>query len=775
MKAVIMAGGEGSRLRPLTCDTPKPMVRLCGKPAICYILELLARHGVTQAAVTVRYLAEQITSYFDSGEYSGIKLDFVKEERPLGTAGGVKNAVGGSEGDFIVISGDALCDIDLAAAVMQHRQTGADATIVVTHVSDPREYGLVSFDCDGVVTGFVEKPGWTQASTDAANTGIYILNADVMELVPEGREYDFAKDLFVQMLAAGRKICVYETDGYWCDIGGLGTYLSCQHDLLAGRAGGILPETDRADMAAGGVFLRDDMPQGDFKTVPPVYIGRGVKIGTGAVIGPNAIICDGASVGAFARVRSSCLLSDAYVGDRARLTGAVVCASASVKAGAEMFEGSAAGAGSVIGSDAKILQDVRIWPAKYVDDGARVCENLRFGSAARELFDDGGICGEAGVELTPEFCARLGAAAASLKCGSRIGVANSPGRAARTLKSAFIAGALSTGAQVWNFGEITEAEAAFSVSFCGLELAAYISGGAVCSVKLLGDGGLPAVRPTERELEGRLMRGEFTRCSWNAYREVADMTGMRLLYQQELYRCAAGGLAGMAARPRSDGREGARLLEDALLKLGCDTGSGPVMTLSEDGMHLSIRDTQAGAIPPERVLAVCCLIELEDGYDIALPCDAPLAIDRLAERYGKTVKRYMSCPADFSEREIRRFARSRYWLRDGMMSAVKILDYMKRTNQTLHEINGRIPAFCTAARTVGIDENPSRLLAGFSSDENHPHEGVLLMREGGSLTIRPSKKGSMLKITAEAADAETAEELCNEITGSICPHDRTGE
>ncbi len=767
MKAVIMAGGEGSRLRPLTCDIPKPMVKLCGKPAICYILDLLSRHSVTHASVTVRYLAEQITSYFESGEYGGIKLNFVREERPLGTAGGVKNAVGADDGAFIVISGDALCDIDLTAAVMHHRQMGADATIIVTRVSDPREYGLVSFDSDTVVTGFIEKPGWTQASTDAANTGIYILNADIMDMVPENEEYDFAKNLFVDMLASGKKICAFETDGYWCDIGDLSTYLSCQHDLLCGRVGGAVLETDRADMASGGVFLKDDLPSGDFKIVPPVYIGRGVKIGTGSVIGPDTILCDGAAVGGFARIRSSCILGDAYVGDRARITGTVVCSGASVKSGASLFEGSAVGSSAIVGAGAEILQGVRIWPAKHVADGTRVSENLRYGEARPDFFDDDGICGEAGVELTPEFCARLGAASASLKCGSRIGVASSGGRAAKAFKSAFIAGALSTGAQVWDFGEITEAEAAFSISFCGLELAAYISGGSVCSIKLLGEGGLPVIRPVERELEGRLQRGEYTRCNWNSYREVADMTGMKLLYQQDLYRCAPGGLSGMSARPRCAGREGARLFEDALIKLGCDISDGPLMTLSENGTQLSIKDSRAGNLSPARVLALCCLIDLEEGYDLVLPCDAPFAIDELAKRYGKSVKRYMSCPADSSDKETRHLAKARYWLRDGIMAAIRILDYMKSTGQKLYELNEKLPKFSTVVRTIEIDDKPSRLLAGFKSDDTSPHEGVLLSREGGNLTIRPSKRGNVLRVIAESASAETAEELCAEILGNI--------
>lgn len=767
MKAVIMAGGEGSRLRPLTCDIPKPMVRLCGKPAICYILDLLSRHSVTEAAVTVRYLAGDIISYFEQGEYNGIHLEFFEETCPLGTAGSVKNAVNPDDGAFIVISGDALCDIDLTAALLQHKQTGADATIVVTRVADPREYGLVSFDADMTVTGFIEKPGWTQVSTDAANTGIYIINSDIMDMVPKDKEYDFAKDLFVDMLRSGKKICAYETSGYWCDIGDLSTYLSCQQDLLSGKVGGALPQTERTDMSAGGVFLKSDMPSGDFRLIPPVYIGRDVKIGTGSTIGPGAILCDGVSVGSFARVRSSCVLSDAYIGDSAHLTGSVVCAGASVKSGASLFEGSAVGAGSIIGSGAQVLQNVKIWPSKHVADGTRVSKNLRHGDARPDLFDDDGISGEAGVEITPEFCARLGAAVASLKCGRRIGVACGGGRAASAFKSAFTAGVLSSGAQVWDFGEITEAQASFSAAFCGLEMTVYISGGAICSIKLLGEGGLPAIRPVERELEGRLQREEYTRCSWNSYREVSDMTGISLLYQQELYRCAPRGLSGMSARPKCKLKQGARLFEDTLSKLGCDIGSGMIMELSESGTALAIHDGEAGTLNSDRVLAICCLIDIEDGYDLVLPYDAPQAAEAIAQKYGKTVKRYLLCPADTSDREIRQEAKVRFWMRDGIMAAIKILDYMKKTGRSLSEIDAMLPQFSTITHTIEIDEKPSQLLSGFKSDVKMPHEGVMLSRKSGSIMLKPSKRGNIIKIITESVNTEAAEELYAEIKDSI--------
>lgn len=763
MKAIIMAGGEGSRLRPLTCDIPKPMARLCGRPVLAYILDLLAHHGVTEAAVTLRYLPEAVTSYFPDGKYSGIRLRFVEETEPLGTAGGVKNAAAGfirPEDDregFIVISGDALCDADLTKAMEAHRQSGAAATLLTARVKDPREYGLVTSSDDGVIRGFVEKPGWNQAYTDSANTGIYILTPACLERIPQGKPYDFAKDLFGRMLSEGEKLCAFPLEGYWCDIGDLDSYRRCQSDILNGRVKTYSRTETRACQP----------PRGDYRIIEPVYIGRGVRIGGGSVIGPGAVLDDGVTVGAMARLRESVLLPDAYAGDRTRLTGAVVAAGGSVGAGATLFEGAALGAGAVVGRGAAVLPNVRVWPGKRVSAGARLSENLRYGQGEPELFDDDGITGEAGVELNPAFCAKVGMAAGSLSCGGRVGVAAAGGRAAKAMKAALTAGLLSTGAHVWDFGEIMESQMAFAVSFCGLKAAVYITGGPTCSIRLLGEGGLPAGRALERELEGHLRRGEFARCAWNSYQDVADMDGMKLLYQQELYACAPGGLAGMSARVNCAGRAEERLFADLLARLGCELGEGPTFNLSRSGTRLAISDRQAGYIHPDQVLCMCCIMEFEAGQDVALPFAAPRMIDALAEKYGRRVRRFYTCPADGADRDARQQAAGQLWLRDGMMMALRILEHMKRTGETLAHMAAKVPKFATVLHTVEVPSSVAGALSRLPGRPEQAGEGVRMQLGEGVLLVTPDKRGRRLRLLAEAASSEIAEELCAEVQAAL--------
>ena len=761
MKAVIMAGGEGSRLRPLTCDVPKPMTRLLGRPIIEYILDLLIRHGTTDAAVTVRYLPNEIRSHFEDSRYKALPLEFVEESRPLGTAGSVKNAVGNADEDIVVISGDALCDFDLTEAMAFHCKNKAKATLLVKRVADPREFGLVDFEKDGRVKGFVEKPDWGQAVTDCANTGIYILSPDALALIPENKEYDFAKDLFPKMLEEGMPLFAFDAQGYWCDIGDIATYISCQQDML----NGLVDVDIHADEDTPTAFFKEEPPEGDYTIAPPVYIGAGVSIGPGAVIERGTVIDDGCTIGEGAKLKGAVLLQDCYVGDHASVCGSLLCKSASVKKGASLFEGATIGSNAVVGTDATVNAGVRIWPTKQIEDGATAVENLQYGIVRSGLFDDEGISGETGVEITPEFMARVGAAIGSVHPYSRIGVGFGSFKAAQALERALIAGILSTGCQVWDFGSCFESQLRYNIAFCGFEVGVFVDAGLRTSIKVVSEGGLPANRPLERAIESCMVRGEYKRCKWDEYRDVMDMSNMKLIYQQELFRHAMDGLSGMAVEVKSSNREAGKILKSTLSRLGCETDAdGMRLHLSASGTKLSVFDEKEGYIWPEKVLAVCCMIEFEKGNDVALPYDAPRAIERLAHKYGKKVLRYLDCPTDGCDKEARDLARTQGFVRDGLMAAIDLLSYLHDKHTTLSEVLKNIPDFAVAVRSMPCEDNPGAIIRTFAQNSavtDGPREGVILPSKEGNVLLRPMKRGKGVRIVAEATSAETAYELCN--------------
>ena len=250
MKAIIMAGGEGKRLKPITGSTPKPLVPLCGRPVMEHIILLLRRHGITDICAALKYRPDDIKNYFGSGEKLGVKMEYRVEETALGTAGGVKNCADfyGSE-DFLVISGDAACDIDLSKLIAEHQRRSPAATIALCPEPEPLRYGLALCDREGFIRSFIEKPDWSRVVTDLVNTGIYVLSPCALELVPEGMEYDFGKQLFPRLLESGRTVLGVPMDGYWCDVGTPLSYYRCCVDALEGRLRLDLPEQFRPGSA----------------------------------------------------------------------------------------------------------------------------------------------------------------------------------------------------------------------------------------------------------------------------------------------------------------------------------------------------------------------------------------------------------------------------------------------------------------------------------------------------------------------------------------------
>jgi mannose-1-phosphate guanylyltransferase / phosphomannomutase len=282
-----MAGGEGTRLRPLTTNVPKPLLPVVGEPIMGHLLRLLSKHGIEQAVVTVQYLAANIRSYFGDGDEYGVRLSYATESVPLGTAGSVKNAEEGLAGEaFLVVSGDALTDIDLTALVDFHNRTGALVTVALARKPNVIEFGNVITAEDGRIERFIEKPTWGQVFSDTVNTGIYVMAPEILDLVPAETKVDWSADIFPTLMAAGRPIYGYVTDRYWEDVGTIDSYLAVQGDVLRGR-----------------VEARVD----GFEVAPQVWLGEG------AVVDPGARLESPCFLGANARVEDDCVVGPGTV------------------------------------------------------------------------------------------------------------------------------------------------------------------------------------------------------------------------------------------------------------------------------------------------------------------------------------------------------------------------------------------------------------------------------------------------------------------------------
>lgn len=450
MRAVLMAGGSGTRLRPLTCDLPKPMVPILNRPIAEHIVNLLRRHGIKEVIATLHYLPDVMRDYFQDGKDFGVQMTYaVEEDQPLGTAGCVKNIAELLDDTFIVISGDSVADFDLQSAIRFHKEKGSKATLVLTRVPNPIEFGVVITDDENRICRFLEKPSASEIFSDTVNTGTYILEPEVLDYLPDNQESDFSKDLFPLLLEKGEPMFGYISESYWCDVGHLEAYREAQYDGLYRKVvvDYAYDETE-ADIWVGQNTFIDPSA----KLTPPVIIGNNCRIGARVTIEPGTVIGDNVTIGNDADLKRPVIWNGAIIGDEAHLRACTISRGARVDRRAHVLEGAVVGALSTVGEEAQISPGVRVWPSKQIEPGATLNINLIWGNTAqRNLFGQRGVAGLANIDITPEFAVKLGAAFGStLKSGTTVTVSRDQRSISRMVSRSLIAGLMSVGVNVQN-------------------------------------------------------------------------------------------------------------------------------------------------------------------------------------------------------------------------------------------------------------------------------------------------------------------------------------
>lgn len=753
MKAVILAGGQGSRLRPITAQKPKPLCTLLGKPVIRHILTLLAQQQVEEAAVTLGYQGGRIREELE--ENSPIPLSFFQEDTPLGTAGGVKIAANGFAGDFLVVSGDAMCDFDLQAALRFHQKKGGAATLLVHRVDDPRDYGLVCADSEGRILSFAEKPSYLECVCDMANTGIYILSPSVLEQIPEGKPVDFAADLFPQLLEMGCPLYAYEPKGYWCDIGDIESYRSCQADMLAGKVRFTLEARGEGKNICAG-----PLPRGSYALRPPVYLGKGVVLGEGCIVGPNTVLEDGVQLGAGCRVEDSILQRDVTVGGRALLSGSVICEYAVLEEDTRAEPGSVLGACAMMERESVLTSSGRIWPGQRVQRGSVAAEEWREGEKAPLFFTEEGLSGDSHLGLPVGACFHIGAGTAGLSSHPVIGIGwAADSRAAEIYALACGTGAASAGATVWQFGECAESQFDFCLWQSQADYGIYADAAGKPHIRVCGRGGLPLCREEERRVENAVNRGEFRRVPCAEMGRISDLSNLVQMYPFELLKQGEGSLEGFMAEVKCPSPALGKILEDVLKRLGCRIESGGIsVRLSADGRTASLTG-EGMHLSGERMLAGVCLTQLEKGKEIALPHTAPHAIDEMAQSHGMAVRHYGECPSRETESDARKLAASQLFLRDGLMGTVRLFSYLARKQLRFAEFCRKIPAFTVDSRIIQIAVSPGVLLRRLAGKGSPAAEGMLLRQGTRTALLRPLKSGKGVQLFTECGQSETAAEI----------------
>lgn len=770
-----MAGGEGTRLRPLSLGRPKPMTPLLGRPVMEHIIALLKKHGITDICVTLCYQPQAVMDCFGSGEQLGVQLTYLVEEDPLGTAGSVKNCMGhlGRE-DFLVISGDCVCDLDLGRLMAFHREKGAEATLALYEHSTPLEYGLVVTDQTGKIEGFVEKPSWGQVVTNQVNTGIYVLSPAAMDRGPDRGAWDFGKDLFPAMLKESTPLYGCALSGYWCDMGDCGAYLNCVCDALSGKVQLDLGLPQRAP----GIWSADPIP-GGISLEAPCWLGTEIQVAAGAGIGPYTVLGAGALVGEGSRIQRSVLLEGASAGPKSNLNGALLCRESAVRQGAVLNEGAVLGENALVEEGAVLLERVKLWPGQTVPAGCRLARSITSGSQKGALrFGDGGVIqGVLGEDLGPEALLALGAV---LGAEGRVGLGCSDTRGARMLARAAAAGISAAGGQVLSHGLESPVQGAWVSRKLGLPVALFVEAeedGPVF-LHLFDSQGLGLGRTRERKLEHALLQGEFRQMRMEQVGALERLHLTSRLWAETVAREAALGRPALRRVSVAVGKDTPvdRGIRAALLALGCHVEDCwrpgiPAFSGSHGGFRLSAQDEKGALLDSGQLLALVTLIEMENGGGkVAVPPGGSAAVDLVAAGYRGTVLRL-----DRDGKAARDLYGALPWMWSAPSAALRICSRMGVSGQKLETLISKTPCFNVWKREVPLASDRGRVMQALAREHARvtpAGEGIRMRTGSGWVYLVPLTRRSALRVVAEGPDLELAAELCDFYAGRAMVLDR---
>ena len=822
MKAVVMAGGEGTRLRPMTSNQPKPLLPVANRPIMEHVLRLLKRHGFDETVVTVQFLASLVRTYFGDGEELGMHLRYATEETPLGTAGSVANAEAALRDDaFLVISGDALTDIDLDDLVQAHRQAGALVTVCLTRVPDPVDFGIVIQDEDGRIERFLEKPTWGQVFSDTVNTGIYVMEPEIFEHVTRGEPVDWSGDVFPALLAKGAPLYGHVAEGYWEDVGSLDSYVRANADVLHRR---VDVEVDGFEMAPGVWVGEGAEVDPDARLEGPLILGAYSKVEAGAQVRPLSVLGNNVVVMGGAVVERAVVHDNVFVGPQVSLRGCVIGKNTDVMRAARIEEGAVVGDECVVEEEAYLADGVKVYPHKTIEAGAVVHTSVIWESrGTSSLFGPRGVSGLVNVEMTPEHVVRLASAyATTLPKGSAVVTSRDSSRAARALKRAVISALTASAIDVRDLEvaplPVSRFATCDSDAVGGVVLRTTPGDPQSVDIVFLDADGADLSPGRQRALERVLSRQEFRRAFPGEIAELTFPSRTVETYTQELLRVVdVSGLAEAGLKVVLDTSGGAvslalptllghldvdvltvnnRLDEQAagetvaermrdLQRLGELVSSSRAafgVRFDHVGERITIVDELGHLVHDDRALLVLLdLVSAERrGGRIALP----VTTTRIAEQvtgFHRTGVRWTSTSPDDLARAAREpdvvFAgdgRGGFVLPelssavDGVAAFVRLLGLVARTRLTLSQIDARIPQAHVVRRSVptpwAVKGAVMRtVVEAAGSRQVDLTDGVRVVEADGRWAlVLPDPSEAVTHVWAEGADAAEAAELTTE-------------
>jgi mannose-1-phosphate guanylyltransferase/phosphomannomutase len=806
----------------MTANQPKPLLPVTNRPIMEHVLRLLKKHGFEETVVTVQFLAALVRNYFGDGEDVGMFLQYATEEMPLGTAGSVKNAEDAlKDSSFLVISGDALTDMDLTEMCRFHKENGALVTVGLTRVPDPLEFGIVIADEDGRIQRFLEKPTWGQVFSDTVNTGVYIMEPEVLAEVSPKESVDWSHDVFPKLLARGAPIFGYISDKYWEDVGTLESYLKAQADVLNRKV-----EVDIAGFEVSpGVWIAEGADvDPDAVLKGPVVVGDYAKIEAGAtvreysVIGANVVVKEGAFI------HRAVVHNNVFVGQGTTLRGCVVGKNTDVMRLARIEETAVIGDECVVEPEAYISAGVKVYPFKTIEAGAVVNTSVVWESRGqRMLFGQRGVSGLINVEVTPELCVRLASAYATmLKKGSTITTSRDVSRAARTLKRAVQSALNASAINVMDLEALPLPVARFETARSdysgGIALRTTPGDSQSIDIIFLDERGAELSQSAQRRLERVFSRQEFRRAFPGEIAELSYPPRVVEWYTHELLRCVnLNGVRDADLKVVADCAGGtvSLVLPTLLGRIGVEVHTlnnrldevNPTQTVAQQragmqrlaevvsssratfgvrldpvGERIQLVDEKGSLVSDERALLVVLdLVAAERRHGrVALPVNTTRVAEQVCRFHGVQVtwtgtsQEALTTAAAADDVIFAADGRGGFVIPsfartvDGIAAFVMLLGLVARTRLTLSQIDARIPQAHLLRRSIPTPwaAKGSVMRTVVEAAANLPvdtTDGVRIIDpDRGWVLVLPDPADAVTHLWAEGTDADNAQLLLDE-------------
>ncbi|MFH1687481.1 MAG: sugar phosphate nucleotidyltransferase [bacterium] len=819
MKAIIMAGGFGTRLRPLSINLPKPMVPVANMPMMRHVIELLKRHDITQITSLLYFQPEKIRDYFGDGSKFGVEMKYAQPDDDYGTAGAVRYAADSAGEPILVISGDLVTDFDLTTAISWHQENQADATILLTRMENPLAYGIVITDDDGRIVRFLEKPSWGEAFSDTINTGIYILQPEALRLIPPKTNFDFSQNLFPLMLSKKMALCGRIMKGYWKDVGNVGEYRSVHTHFFEGLLDLAIPTAAQpGDKTVVHRGLNVQLEEG-VELSGRVILGDDVLVGAGAKL-HNCVIGNRTRLGPYCELTNTVMWEDNTVGSETYMTNVVVCRKSRIGSKVTLLDDVIISDECVLGDSAVVKANCKIWPGKTVDSGATVSTSIVWGDKwNRELFTNSKISGLALSEITPEMCVKFGAAfGAFLGQGSSVVTSRDASDTSRLLKRGLISGLLAAGVNVSDLEMMPIPVVRFGLNRGSYNAGVYVRHNPLdyreIDIIVFDGDGLDMPTAKTKKIERLYFGEDFERASLDDIGHL-DMPEKVLedyredfldSFDTELIRGAGFKLAidhsngsssqvfptlffvlGISAielnanlNPRKfsisteESSQAIVQLSSIVKSLSCDIG----FLLNSAAEKLTVIDELGQPIDNQLLLLLITDLYLRtsSAKKIAVPVAASMGIEEIAERHGVKVIRvandHLSMMEIFRRGEVDFVGGTRGGFifpgfqmgADAMLTAIKLLEMMAHTKLGLGGLRREYAHLCRQEISVPCPWSKKgtvmrRLIVASHNQRRQLIDGVRIFENGGCVLLTPDRLTAAFNILAESHSPEQASRL----------------